>query len=98
MEKKLQQLRKKLSDYPHVERIIPEDVNEIDLWEQQGRPYSWVTAEKKNGYEVLEDYGHGWLAVFKNEKLLGVGKDKIALKNVVVLDKRYYGIKKYLWL
>ena len=69
-----------------------------------GSPYVWSHAETSGPYTVLRDHSYGLLALFQGDELLAVGKDHIFPSawtsdpvSIVVLDRDYYGVHKYIW-
>lgn len=78
----------------------------VDTWNKKGRPFLWVKVEEKDNFAVYVDYAYGGLMLKYKGKEIGRGKDNIQFitenisaldKDVVVLDKDYYNVKKYLW-
>jgi hypothetical protein len=90
--------------YPdHPNRVIqnPSERLGVDEWQKAGRPHEWENVETKDvcgkTYRVWLDYGHGKIALTKEGVLIKHGKDFLSDEDVVVLEKEYYGTKKYIW-
>lgn len=71
-------------------------------WEQAGRPRIFIPVEQEDGYTVVIDYGYSYMVLFKGNKICGTGKNEIipygeSIHNIIVLDKEYYNINKYIW-
>ncbi len=81
-------------DYGH---IISDDNLELDTWQAQGKPHIWILSEQENDYQVYTDVGYGNMCLFKGTELLGYGTTQIITNDIVVMDRGYYGTKKYIF-
>lgn len=90
-DKMLEQLKTQFYVHPHQIGAYTGAPADYD-----GR-HCWNVVEEKNDYTALVDSGHGHVALFKQEELLGVGRFNVEAEFCVLLDKDYYGITKYLW-
>lgn len=79
------------SKLEHIE-ATPEN-GDVKVWENLNRPFLWAELESEGDFVLYRDYSRGYLAVFKNGVLLGVGEDEIYTDEVIVLSKGYYGLK-----
>lgn len=74
-----------------------------ERWESEGKPHIWITAETQGGYEVQVNTAYGGIRLLLNDEIVAVGDTMATYINsdnsieVVVLDKEYYGVSKYLW-
>jgi len=75
-------------------RFSKEDASD---WEEAGRPHCWVHVEKEGEYSVEVDMPYGAIRLLKNGREVRRGKWGIFMKKIVVLDKDYYGVHKYIW-
>lgn len=92
---KLKALRAALPDHPHRNRQTPLTVA---AWEQLGRPYVWEFVGVLKSYTAFKDNGYGVMALFGKDELLGTTRGVIlTTPKVVLLDKEYYNLPKYLW-
>jgi hypothetical protein len=83
--------------YPHTFRQFR---NDSVGWIKAGSPHSWIRVESRQGVEVYHDTGHGHLAAYYNDKVVGwsvKGQYPIVTPLFVVLDKDYYSVHKYVW-
>jgi len=90
---KLNQLKKIYSKHDHLfEKQIS-----VEEWEKLNKPCIWWTVEIDGEYNVLLDIAHDRIALFKNDEYIDSSKVAIISDNIVVLDKNYYPVKKYIW-
>lgn len=68
-----------------------------DQCEATGRRSQWILVESNQGYLALVDVYDGWLALVKDNKLLGVGKDSVVTKEAVMINKDYYSSDSYIY-
>ena len=62
---------------------------DLDDWIAANKPYCWKEATRHEQYLVLEDFGFGMMAVFKNGKLSEIGKGFIQLDDLIILGYSY---------
>lgn len=76
-----------------------------ERWENEGRPHIWITAETQDGYEVQVDKAYGGVRLLIGNEIVAVGNTMLTYSHtdattkveIVVLDKEYYCVSKYLW-
>jgi hypothetical protein len=90
--------------YPDHPNLVIENVSQrlgVDEWQAKGKPHEWEMVEEKDVhgrcFRVYVDYGHGKIALTEEGKLVRHGKDFLSTDDVVVLEKEYYGVRKYIW-
>ena len=97
----LDYLKSEFTSHPHeaIASTGREDEDLITNWTDRGSPHSWVEVEKSGRYTVFADVGYGWLVIFKDDSYLGRGMREITGidAEIVVLDKEYYRVSKYIW-
>lgn len=84
--------------------------DDLKEWEEAGCPELWVRVEDKDtfvkgiyqhDYVVYADFGYGNLMLKHKGKEVSIGKHSIqgvpGHEDVIVLDRDYYGVKKFLW-
>lgn len=93
MELKLQQLKDLYYDTEHIfEKQLTEEE-----WVNQNKPHIWWRVEVNENLMVLTDCGYGRIALFDGDKLIESSKASIITDTVVVMDKNYYPVTKYIW-
>jgi len=65
----LQQLKKRLRDFPHTT-----DQPVYKEWRKAGMPYCWVEDVEGKRAVVYYDTGHGYVALFENDKLTAISE------------------------
>lgn len=92
---KLKALRAALPDHSHRNRQTPLTVA---AWVQLGSPYAWEFVGVLKSYTAFKDSGYSAIALFDKDELLGATHGtEITTPKVILLDKEYYGLPKYLW-
>jgi hypothetical protein len=77
--------------------------SDLEAWDKAGRPHEWECVEivehsDRKKYRVWVDYAYGKIALTVDGKLVQYGKDFLSHEgSVIVLEKEFYGVKKYLW-
>jgi len=66
-------------------------------WEDAGEPHTWKIAEIEGEYTVIIDTSYWYMILFKNDEIIGSGEHEIISDNIVVLDKSYWEVFKYIW-
>ena len=75
-------------------------------WEDEGRPRMWCKVEeitKMAGktYKAEVDTAYGAVRISLNDEVIGMGKWAVTTNKkdepVVLLDRDYYGVEKYIW-
>ena len=83
--------------YPEFPVLINCEM-EADEWIAAGRPAIVNELERKNGYVAAVESSYGKILLFsKTGELLATGSHEAVSDKVVVLDKYYHGVQKYLW-
>ncbi len=76
--------------------------NNFTYWINEGRPNVWVKVEEFSSndsvYEVEVNVAFGGMRLLENNVVVisGLG-NTIAFADIVVLNKEYYGLSKYVW-
>jgi hypothetical protein len=86
---------RKFGDYSNVQ--YSEEYEDFDYWIKEGKPRTWAIVEEYQNYKVLEDSSYGLIALFDSEELVDIHTQFITYINIVVLDKHYYNLSKYIW-
>ena len=90
------QLEEKLPEHAHKNK--EENAMSQDEWIAASRPFIWSLIETKEKYSLYADEAYGLLALFSNGMLIKATTSNIfGHENILVLDKHYYGLNKYLW-
>lgn len=72
----------------------------LEDWEKEDYPRQWVRVESNDDYIVYIDYAYcavGLATTSSDKQIFAEGKFEIILDDIVVVDKDYYGTKKYIW-
>jgi hypothetical protein len=93
MQLKLQQLKDIYTDTNHIFETILTN----EEWLSQNKPHIWWRVEIDGDLMVLSDSSYGRIALFNGEKLIESSKTLIVTDNVVIIDKNYYPVLKYIW-
>jgi hypothetical protein len=93
MQLKLQQLKNIYYDTEH----IFETILTTQEWILQNKPHIWWCVEINENLMVLSDSAYGRIALFDGDKLIGSSKASIVTDTVIVMDKNYYPVLKYIW-
>ena len=92
----IRQLNDRTSRHPSV--VATRELREsLDAWEAAGRPYTWEAVEQFEQYVLCLDYSYGMSALFENGKLVRFFKYMESYKDIVCLDRDYYGVSQYIW-
>ena len=85
--------------------LPPNERQNLETWEVLGRPYTWhetgeVVKRNTREFTIWVDSSHGMLALFQGDKVLSVFKRECIglVTGLVVLDRTYYGVDKYMWI
>jgi len=72
-----------------------------ERWENEGMPHVFCKVESsEDGYEVQLDGAYGSLRLLYKGEAIAVGRNMISGiigHEIVVLDREYYGVSKYIW-
>lgn len=97
----LQQLTNARPTSAHI--IVQENMS-LNVWEEAGKPHTWLLAETKviNGetYQAWIDTAYGNVALSvgqDNPTLIDTGKHTVVTNRVLMTDKHYYDSSTYLW-
>jgi hypothetical protein len=77
-----------------------EATKEISLeeWIERGCPHHWLLVELTNDIYVYMDMGHGFMAAFKDDILMGATKSGLIRGlDCIILDKVSRSVSKYVW-
>lgn len=91
-EKMLAQLAKGATPASCKHMAYSPELGGVASWQRLGRPHIWERVLSKHGYSVYFDRGHGGIALFNGETLVGKGKHDVVNDDVFVLDGNYYGL------
>jgi hypothetical protein len=89
--------------FDSIEKCREKGIDESEAWEKAGRPILWCTVEKEYDYGEFVaqvDIGYGAVRLIKDGKEIARGKHAAISGNnarVIVLDKEYFGLEKYIW-
>ncbi len=85
-ENQLAELEERFRRYPNVPFEEPLSTTQ---WELCGQPHLWKVVDIKDNVILLDDRGHGHLALFVGDVLVDCGKDFVKTRH---LGKTYVGL------
>lgn len=68
-----------------------------ETWKLDGEPHVWMLEENNFVYEVWKDVAYNQIILLKNGNAVNHGVNIITFGNVIVVDKNYFDVSKYLW-
>lgn len=92
----IRQLEQRFNGHIAAHQIVVKRLT-LDEWKQSANSFAWMLVETNDQHTVYLDTFYGWLALFNNGVLVGVGKETITSNDCVVLCKDYFGTPKYIW-